>query len=126
MNREILKKLYENNSLTKTDVYTDKRGFTIITRSGIEKIERNQNIKVEYEMIVCEKNMVVIKATSYINDEPQKQTYGSATDENCMNKFKVEVAEKRALARVIIKTTGLDALGQAEVEDQQKTKIVNK
>ena len=43
-----------------------------------------------------------------------------------MNKFKVEVAEKRALARVIIKTTGLDALGQAEVEDQQKTKIVNK
>ena len=63
MNREILKKLYENNSLTKTDVYTDKRGFTIITRSGIEKIERNQNIKVEYEMIVCEKNMVVRQAT---------------------------------------------------------------
>ncbi len=37
MNKDILKKLYLDNSLTKKDTHTDKRGFTIITKSGIEK-----------------------------------------------------------------------------------------
>jgi hypothetical protein len=126
MNKEILRKLYKENSLTKKDVYTDKRGFTIITRSGIETIQKNNNIHVQFEVIQCLKDMVVIKATSFINEDVKMETYGSATDENCMNKFKVEVAEKRALARVIIKTVGLtETLGQAEIEDQQKN-IVNK
>lgn len=126
MNKEILRKLYKDNALTKKDVYTDKRGFTIITRSGIETIQKNNNIHVQFEVIQCLKDMVVIKATSFINEDVKMETYGSATDENCMNKFKVEVAEKRALARVIIKTVGLtETLGQAEIEDQQKN-IVNK
>ena len=39
---EILRALYKDNSLTKEDVYTDKRGFTIITRSGIEQIQQDR------------------------------------------------------------------------------------
>ena len=125
-NKEILRKLYTDNSLTKDDVYKDKRGFTIITRSGIEKIQYQNKIEVAFEMIQCMKDMVVIKAKTFQNEEPRIETYGSATDENCMNKFKVEVAEKRALARAIIKTMRLtNTLGQAEIENQKKT-IVNK
>jgi hypothetical protein len=35
------------------------------------------------------------------------ETFGSASIKNCNQNFKVEIAEKRALARVIIKTIGL-------------------
>ena len=48
---DILRALYKDNSLTKEDVYTDKRGFTIITRSGIEQIQWNNNIDVKFEVI---------------------------------------------------------------------------
>jgi spermidine synthase len=40
---------------------TDRRGFTIITRSGIEKIQLDTNIQVEYDVIVCDLDNVVIK-----------------------------------------------------------------
>ena len=72
MNKEILKKLYTDNSLLKSDVHTDKRGFTIITKSGIEKIKFNHNIFVDYEPIRCDKDFVVFKATSYINEEAKE------------------------------------------------------
>ena len=32
-----MNKIYKDNGLEKSDVYKDKRGFSIITRSGIEK-----------------------------------------------------------------------------------------
>mgnify|MGYP003634409820 FL=1 len=48
---EILNTLYKDNSLTKEDVYKDKRGFTIITRSGIEQIQWNNKIEVNFDVI---------------------------------------------------------------------------
>lgn len=126
MNKDILKKLYLDNSLTKKDTHTDKRGFTIITKSGIEKIKFNHNIFVDYETIRCDKDFVVFKATSYINEEAKEIAFGSASDENCYNNFKVEVAQKRALARVVIATVGLSkAMGEEEINHQKK-QIVNK
>tara|TARA_R100000306_G_C4271302_1_gene90306 strand:+ start:48 stop:431 length:384 start_codon:yes stop_codon:yes gene_type:complete len=123
---EILNALYKDNSLEKEDVYKDKRGFTIITRSGIEKIQANNNIEVEFKLINWELDNCVIKATSFIDGKKKMETYASATKENCMQKFRVEIAEKRSLARVIIKTMNLtNTLGQDEVEHQGKN-IVNK
>jgi len=50
---------------------------------------------------------------------PIIETFGSANKENCRNTFKVEVAEKRALARCIIKTMQwTDIMGEDEVENQ--------
>ena len=123
---EILNDLYKENSLEKEDVYKDKRGFTIITRSGIEKIQANNNIDVEFKLISWEIDNCVIKATSFIDGKKKMETYASATKENCMQKFRVEIAEKRSLARIIIKTMNLtNTLGQDEVEQQGKN-IVNK
>jgi hypothetical protein len=123
---EILNALYKDNSLEKEDVYKDKRGFTIITRSGIEKIQANNNLDVSFELISWEVENCVIKATSFIDGKKKMETYASATKENCMQKFRVEIAEKRALARVIIKTMNLtNTLGQDEIEHQGKN-IVNK
>ena len=123
---EILNALYKDNSLEKEDVFKDSRGFTIITRSGIEKIQANNNIDVEFKLISWETDNCVIKATSFIDGKKKMETYASATKENCMQKFRAEIAEKRALARVIIKTLSLtNTLGQDEIEHQGKN-IVNK
>lgn len=122
---EILNELYKNNSLEKEDVYKDKRGFTIITRSGIEKIQAKNKIDIKFKLISWELDNCVVKATAYLKTKII-ETYASATKENCMQKFRVEIAEKRALSRAVIKIMNLtNTLGQDEVEHQGKN-IVNK
>ena len=75
-------------------------------------------------MICCSLENVVIKATSYLQDqdgewEKQMETFGSASKDNCRQNFKVEIAEKRALARVIIKTIGFfNTYGKDELDHQ--------
>ena len=125
MTKQDLTKFYKLHNLTPNDVYKDKRGFVIITKSGIEKIQNQNNIKIAFEMIVCDIDNVVIKAVSMRFDAsadefvPIIETFGSANKENCRNTFKVEVAEKRALARCIIKTMQwTNILGEDEVEKQ--------
>ena len=124
MNRNELTKIYKDYNLTKEDVYSDKRGFSIITRSGVEKIKLDRNIQVEYEVICCSLENVVIKASSYLQDQDgewlkQMETFGSASTENCRQNFKVEIAEKRSLARIIIKTIGLfNTYGKDELDHQ--------
>jgi|TARA_R110000868_G_scaffold55167_2_gene171568 hypothetical protein len=120
---EILNTLYKDNSLTKEDVYKDKRGFTIITRSGIEQIQWNNNIEVVFDVISYEVGNVILKATSFQDGIKKCETFGSASKENCFQKFPVEIAEKRALARIIIKTMGLtNTLGKDEVDYQKQNK----
>ena len=125
----LLNKIYKDNDLEKSDVYKDKRGFSIITRSGIEKIQAKNGIAVSYEVIKAELDNCIIKATSLIRegDEwiPQMETFGSATKDNCRQPFRIEIAEKRALARVIIKTMNYtETLGEDEIKHQSK--VVNK
>jgi len=112
MTKKQLTKIYKDYNLSKDDIFQDRRGFIIITRSGIEKIQFNQNIKIEFDVIKCEKDNVVIKANSFLLDQDgewlkQIETFGSATDKNCIQHFKVEIAEKRAKARCIVQTIGL-------------------
>ena len=117
---EKLNLLYKDNSLDKEDVFSDKRGFSIIKRSGIEKIQANNNIQVEFEHISWSMDNCVIKAISYIDGEKKMETYASATKENCIQKFRIEIAEKRALARIIIKTMNLtDTYGEDELKFQK-------
>jgi hypothetical protein len=124
MNRNELTKIYKDYNLSEKDIYKDKRGFVIITRSGVESIQLQKNIQVEFEVICCSLENVVIKASSYLQDQDgewlkQMETFGSASKDNCRQNFKVEIAEKRALARVIIKTIGLfNTYGKDELDHQ--------
>ena len=43
--KESLRRLFVENGLVQEDVYKDKRGFVIITRTGIDKIISNRGIK---------------------------------------------------------------------------------
>jgi len=124
MTKKELSKIYKDYNLSKDDIFQDRRGFIIITRSGIEKIQFDQNIKIEFDVIKCEKDNVVIKANSFLLDQDgewlkQIETFGSATDKNCIQHFKVEIAEKRAKARCIVQTIGLtNTYSEDEIKHQ--------
>ena len=126
MTKKELTKIYKEYNLTKEDIYQDRRGFVTITRSGIEKIQLDKNIQVEYDVIVCDLDNVVLKGISYLQNQDgdwlkQMESFGSASVNNCRQHFLAEIAEKRCLARVIIKTIGLtNTYGEDELKNQPK------
>ena len=132
MTKEELTKFYKLHNLLPSDVYKDKRGFVIITKSGIEKIQNQNNIKIAFDVIVCDIDNVVIKAVSMRFDSsaddfvPIIETFGSANKENCRNTFKVEIAEKRALARCIIKTMQWTNMKGEDEMEHQPNETLNK
>ena len=127
--KETLRRLFKENNLVEEDVYKDKRGFVIITRTGIDKIVSKQNIQIAYDIIKLDKDMVVIKAVASMKtgnketDVRNMMSFGEASDDNLMGggkKFPVAMAEKRAMSRVVLKITGFyeqGVFGQDEIVD---------
>ena|SRR6056300_1641239 len=122
MNKEKLAVLYRKYELEKTDVFKHQH-YLIITRSGIEKIQAVAKIKVNFDVIKCERDFCVVKA---YNDK--LETFGSALKGdfktgNCNSWYVMEMAEKRALSRLVLKTTGfyeLGVFGEDESEEFKK------
>jgi hypothetical protein len=127
-------------SLTADDFFTAKQGFVIVTRTGIEKIQRGLGATVAYEVVpefssVADEKYT-IKATamvSYIvpNEKTGKaervekfvESFGESSPKNCHNAYRVAMAEKRALSRVILKLADIYELGvygEDEIENVQK------
>ena len=122
MNREKLKGLYQKYELTPEDIFTkdigygdNKKTFTIITRSGIEKIQAKENITVNYEVIKCETIFAVIKAIAFVQTKPNTliESFGSALkgatfkEGNCQSWYVVEMAEKKSFIKSCIKINRL-------------------
>jgi hypothetical protein len=112
--KEALRRLYKENGLVEEDIYKDKRGFVIITRTGIDKIVSRNNITVAYEVINMdiEKGICVLRAAASMkvgNDVKNAMSFGEASNNNLMGggkKFPVSMAEKRAMSRVVLKIAG--------------------
>lgn len=127
MRTEKLKELYKSYSLTKDDVYKHQH-YIIITRSGIDKIQAKEKIFIDYEVIKCESNFCVVKANAS-KESAKIQTFGSALkgasfkDGNTQTWYVMEMAEKRAMSRAVLKLTGfyeLGVFGEDESEDFKK------
>jgi len=123
---DALRRLFLENNFVEEDVYKDKRGFVIITRTGIDKIVSKQNIQVAYEPVVMEKDWVVTTATASLQQGKltrNMMSFGEASDSNLMGggkKFPVAMAEKRAMSRVVLKIAGFfeqGVFGQDEMVD---------
>tara|TARA_R100000742_G_C4251204_1_gene69512 strand:+ start:179 stop:682 length:504 start_codon:yes stop_codon:yes gene_type:complete len=127
---DALRRLFKENGLVKEDVYKDKRGFVIITRSGIDKIVSKKGITVAYEPVVMdlEKTHVVLKAVANMKvnktEVRNMMSFGEASEANLMGggkKFPVAMAEKRAMSRVVLKIAGFyeqgNVFGQDEIVD---------
>ena len=129
--RDFLNELVKNNHLNiDEDVFRKAiRGkeMAFIKRSGIEKIQFTNDIRVHYEVIVMQPDYVVIKAIATkgphddINDFVV-ESFGEATPENTNQKppYYSAMAEKRALARVVLKICGAykhGVYGEDEADD---------
>lgn len=115
MKTELLKEKYIKYNLTKDDIFKHQH-FLIITRSGIDKIQALEGITIDYDVINCEKDFCVVKANA-TKGEVFIQTFGSALkgqgfkDGNCNTWYVMEMAEKRAMSRAVLKLTGFYELG---------------
>ena len=128
--RDILNKLFVDNNLTDEDVFKHQH-YTIITRSGIEKIQANLQIYCEYEVIKCEPHFAVVKAKAEITDKKFVQTFGSALkgntfkDGNTTSWYVMEMAEKRAMSRAVLKLAGFYELGVFGEDESESFKRSN-
>tara|TARA_R100000664_G_C2690712_1_gene94940 strand:- start:54 stop:446 length:393 start_codon:yes stop_codon:yes gene_type:complete len=127
MKTEKLKEKYIKYELTKDDVFKHQH-YIIITRSGIEKIQAIENIKIYFDVVKSEPNFAGVKATA-TKDGCTIETFGSALkgesykDGNTNTWYVLEMAEKRALSRAVLKMTGfyeLGVFGEDEAEDFKK------
>jgi hypothetical protein len=127
MNKEKLTELYKKYELTKDDVFKHQH-YLIITRSGIDKIQATAKVKIIYDVINCEKDFCVVKATG-LHGTTEIETFGSALkgkdfkDGNTNSWYVMEMAEKRAMSRAVLKLTGfyeLGVFGEDESEDFKK------
>jgi len=113
--KEVLRRLFKANNLVQEDVYKHQH-YTIITRAGIDKIQANVNIRIIYDVIKCERDFAVVKATGWLDDN-SIETFGSALkgagfkDGNCNTWYVMEMAEKRAMSRAVLKLAGFYELG---------------
>lgn len=136
MNRDKIAKLYKKYELTESDVFKHKH-YLIITRQGVDKIQAIENIFISYEAVKVEKDFCVVKANAK-KDTAEIQTFGSAKygaktwddvkkkwneQGNTTTWYVMEMAEKRAMSRAVLKLTGfyeLGVFGEDESEDFKK------
>ncbi len=124
-NRERLNTLYKKFGLETEDTFKHQH-YTILTRSGIEKVQRGANIKVHYEVIKCEPDFSCVKAFATMNDS-EIETFGSCKrgkggDGNTISWYVMEIAEKRAMSRAVLKLAGLYELGHMGEDESESFK----
>ena len=120
--KQMLTDLYKENGLETEDVFKHKH-YVIIKRSGIDKIQAKQQINIDYEVIKCDKDFSVVKAVAE-HDGRSIQTFGSALhgkggSGNTTTHYVMEMAEKRAMSRAVLKLAGFYELG-AYSEDESE------
>ena len=124
-NRERLITLYKEYELTKEDVFTQtlgKRQITIITRTGIEKIAAKKGLRVTYKLAAKPSpEYGAVKATACdSNGTWMSESYGTACKATSHNQYYLEMAEKRALSRAVLKALRfyeLGVYGEDEADD---------
>ena len=126
MKTEKLKEKYIKYELTKDDVFKHQH-YIIITRSGIEKIQGIEQITIYFEIVKSEPNFASVKAIAQ-KDGKMVETFGSALkgnsfkDGNTNTWYVLEMAEKRALSRAVLKMSGLYELGVFGEDESEEFK----
>jgi len=128
-NEETMVRLYKEYNLTKEDVFTHKF-YKIITRTGVDKIQAAAGINVTYEVVHVERHDngldVAMKAFGTKGDQ-SIETFGEASPENTTQNYPFAMAEKRAMARAVLKLAGLYELGffSEDEADDFKSAVTN-
>ena len=136
--KDFLNELVKKNHLVvEEDIFSIPLGgkkVPIITRTGIEKIQYMNRIIIKFEDKVLTPDYVVMKAIATIEpvddmyvgvtiETYANAKYGKKPDGNTTFPYVVEIAEKRALSRAVLKICGAyryGIFGEDESEDFKK------
>ena len=108
------------------DVFIHKH-YRIITRTGIQKIEKGSGIKCKIDIVHSGPTFCNVTGTGTTSDGVEYTTLASANQENCTNSYYAEMAEKRCRSRLILTLAGLYEQGvfgedEAEAFDRNNVK----
>lgn len=134
MDREKIAVLYKKYELTEKDIYKH-RHYLIVTRQGIDKIQAKEKIFIRYEAVKVEAEFCVVKASAQ-KEDAKIETFGSAKyggkvqNEagkwidlgNTSTWYVMEMAEKRAMSRAVLKLTGFYELGVFGEDESEEFK----
>ncbi len=124
--RETLFRLFEQYNLTfdkanpeskDNDVYKHKH-YTVITRQGIQKIEKIAGIVCDITIVFAGAGYCYVSGVGTTKEGVRYQTLASATAENSQNKYYAEMAEKRCRSRLILTLAGLYEQGGIFGQDE--------
>jgi len=125
--KDTLRRLFTENNLVKEDVFKHPtQGWTIIKRTGVDKIQAKNNIHIKYEIqnLAEDHSYCLLKATGKMGDK-YIESYGECSPKNNKNSYPVSIAEKRAMSRIVLKLAGFYELGiyaEEESEDFKQPK----
>lgn len=135
-NSELLNELFKKYKLNydkdnpgskENDVFIHKH-YKIITRAGIQKIEKSAGIWMDIDVVeaVSAPDNVTMRAEAYLPGKERPYiTFASASAETSTNKYYAEMAEKRVRSRAVLTLAGLYELGVfGEDEAESFSKII--
>jgi hypothetical protein len=120
--RDKLNRLFKEYDLLQEDIHHHLH-YTIIRRTGIEKIAAGAGIRLTYEACATAADYAAVKATAKKGKGTAIvciETFGSACPATSQNKYYLEMAEKRAMSRAVLKLTDFyaaGAYGEDEADD---------
>tara|TARA_R110001599_G_scaffold173985_3_gene365939 strand:+ start:1384 stop:2031 length:648 start_codon:yes stop_codon:yes gene_type:complete len=115
---EKLRALYKDFNLVKEDHFQSSH-MIILTRTGVEKVQAGMGINVTFEVVKCEPDYCCVKGIATKGDK-HIESFGSAKygktagmkgEGTVAMWYVMEMAEKRALARAVLKMADLYQLG---------------
>lgn len=125
----------ENPDSKDNDVYIH-RHYKIITRGGIQKIEKAAKILCDISIVDSGKDFCNVTGTGTLPDSQggihhvTYTTLASANSETCRNGYYAEMAEKRCRSRLVLTLAGLYetglVFGQDEMEDGNEKRATYK
>jgi hypothetical protein len=115
--RKLLNKIFTQFEMDRNSHVAEENDFTIINRNGIMHLKYKMDLSIEYELVHTNGvNIAVIKAST-LHNGMIKQTFGEVSPQNCDFGHPVNVAEKRAMSRLVLECAGLydsEFLGEDE------------
>jgi hypothetical protein len=120
--RDKLNRLFKAYGLLTEDVHKHNH-YTIIRRTGIEKIAAAMGIRLSYEVCAAQADYAAVKATGKKPVGAKLigvETFGSACAATSQNKYYLEMAEKRAKSRAVLQLADLyqeGVYGEDEADD---------
>lgn len=111
----------DNPESKENDVFIHKH-YKIITRGGIQKIEKAAGINCDINVVdsISSPTNVTMRGIGVASNGTTYITFASASTETSTNRYYAEMAEKRCRSRLVLTLAGLYELGVFGEDESDK------